>query len=242
MVDPAHKAALAASVIVLCLVLDKPLVGLMAALGMWALASCWAAIPVRVFGGVLAAEATFLLMAVAGVALSAGPTPSSAAAWGTAVGPWWVGTSQSSLELSARLVARALGGASAMNFLALTSPLVDLMEVMRRLRVPPLVIDLIVVVYRFAFTLLDTAARMHTAQESRLGYVNFRRGMASAGMLGGQLFLDAYRHSKRLQTALESRGYGGELRVLPAIYRTDPVVYCAGAILLGAMLWAWRLT
>src|SRR5512133_338774 len=142
MVDPAHKLVLAVSVIVLCLVLDKPLVGLMAALGMWGLASCWAAIPPRVFGGVLAAEATFLLMAVAGVAVSVGSAPSSASPWGLAVGPWWVGTSQATLDLASRLVARALGGAAAMNFLALTTPLVDIMEVLRRLQLPPLLIDL----------------------------------------------------------------------------------------------------
>ncbi|MCL4533580.1 MAG: cobalt ECF transporter T component CbiQ [Bacteroidetes bacterium] len=240
MVDPAHKAALAVSVMVLCLALDKPAVGLLAALGMWGMASCWAAIPFRVFAGVLMAEAAFLLMATVGVAISVG-TAYSRSMWGFAAGPWWVGTDRASLELAAHLVTRALGSASALNFLALTTPLVDLLEVMRRLRLPPLLTDVMMVVYRFTFTLLESLVRMHTAQESRLGYVNFQRGMVSAGLLAGGLFVDSCRRTSRLQTALESRGHRGELRVLSIHYRSDPRLYWAGAILLGSLFFAWSL-
>ncbi|HEX9016029.1 MAG TPA: cobalt ECF transporter T component CbiQ [Chloroflexota bacterium] len=241
MVDPAHKLVLSLSVIVLCLVLDRPLVGFVAALGMWILANRWAGTPARVFGGVLAAEAMFLVTAVVGVAISVGAAPPAGSWWGTMVGPWWVGTTQSSVDLAARLVARALGGAAAMNFLALTTPLVDLMEVMRRLRVPPVLVDLMVVMYRFTFTLLDSLARMHTAQESRLGYASFQRGMVSAGLLAGGLFADACRRTARVQTALESRCYDVDLRVLPLTYRRDLTLLVAGTALVAAQLVVWRL-
>lgn len=239
-VDPSHKVALAALVIALCLVLDKPAVGLVAALGMGALAVFWAGIPFRVFTGMLTAEGAFLLMSVAGVALSIN-TSFPASRWGFALGSWWVGTTEGSFAVAAHLATRALGSAAAMNFLALTTPLVDILEVMRRLRSPALLMDLMTVVYRFVFTLMDCLARMHTAQESRLGYASFHRGMASAGLLAGGLFMDACRRTQRLQTALESRGYDGALYVLPISYRRDPNLYWAGSLLLGSLLFAWRL-
>jgi len=83
---------------------------------------------------------------------------------------------------------------------------------------------------------------MRTAQESRLGYVNSRRGLASAGILASQLFVDSYRRSRRLQTALESRGYDGELRVLPMRYRHDSLLPWLGLGLAASLCLAWWLT
>ncbi len=215
-----YKAGLALTVIVLCLVLDRPMVGLLAAAWMWLLASRWGGLPVLLFGRVLFAEALFLLLAVVGVALSIATTPPEIG-WSWNLGPLWVGCTPGSLDTALRLATRALGGTAAMNFLALTTPLVDVIDALRRLRTPALLIDLMTLIYRFLFTLLDSLTRIHTAQESRLGYVNLSRGMSSAGVLAGQLFVDACHRSRRLQIALESRGYSGELKVLPAAYRGD---------------------
>ncbi|NJN84172.1 MAG: hypothetical protein HC802_19110 [Caldilineaceae bacterium] len=60
-----------------------------------------------------------------------------------------------------------------------------------------------------------------TAQESRLGFRNRHTMLRSAGLLGSQLFIDAYRRSQRVQIALDSRGFDGTLRVLPSEYIAD---------------------
>ena len=54
-----------------------------------------------------------------------------------------------------------------------------------------------------------------------MGYANFKRGMNSAGMLASRLFIDAYERSQRLNTALSSRGFDGDLNVLPVDYQVD---------------------
>jgi cobalt/nickel transport system permease protein len=66
--------------------------------------------------------------------------------------------------------------------------------------------------------------------------------LRSAGLLGSQLFLDAYRRSQRLQMALESRGLAGSLRVLPLAYRRDRRARWFGAALAASLLLAgaWR--
>jgi cobalt/nickel transport system permease protein len=219
-VDPTYKAGLALLVILLCLVLDRPTVGLVAVAWMWVLATWWGGLPALTFGRILLAEAVFLLLTVAGVAVTVSTTP-QAVGWSRNLGPLWVGCSPASLETALRLATRALGGTAAMNFLALTTPLVDLIDALRRFRTPPLLIDLMNLVYRFIFTLLESATRMRTAQESRLGYVDRRRGMASAAALATQLLADCYQRTHRLQVALDSRGYTGSLRVLPSPYETD---------------------
>ncbi|MBI2908460.1 MAG: cobalt ECF transporter T component CbiQ [Chloroflexi bacterium] len=241
-VSPGQKAGTAFSVLVLCLVLDRPAVGLLAAFSMWALATFWAGIPGRVFGRLLLAEGVFLSVAVVGVAVNVTTTATVRDGWGWALGSLWIGANQVSVETAARLVTRALGGVAAMNFLALTTPMVDVIDSLRRLHVPGLLIDLMTLVYRFVFALLDSLTRIYTAQDSRLGYASFRRGMASAAALATQLFVDTYQRSLRLQNALESRGYHLELRVLPLQHRRDLVLFGYAIAIAGSMFIVGMLT
>lgn len=96
--------------------------------------------------------------------------------------------------------------------------MVDLFSVLRKLRLPKLMIEMMDLIYRFIFVLLETAGTMYTAQNSRLGYVNLVSGYRSMGSLVSALFIRSYKRSNELYTSLEARGYDGELRVLEEKY------------------------
>jgi len=239
-VDPAYKATLAVAVLLLCLILDEPLVGLAATVGIWALAVWVAGLPARAFGQILLAEAFFLALVSAGVAISIGVgTPGREGLYAVHLGPMWLSTGPEGLALAARLVTRALGGTAAMNFLAMTTPLVDLVDLFRRLGLPPVLIDLMTLMYRFIFVLMDSLERMYVAQNSRLGYLSWKRALSSAGQLAARLFIDAYRRTERLQISLDARGYHGELRVLPAAYRRDDMLLLTGLCVVLSLVIIW---
>jgi cobalt/nickel transport system permease protein len=242
-VGPVYKVSLVGLTLILCLVLNNIAVGLLAILWMFCLAVLAARIPVRVFVSVLVAEGTFLALTTVGVALSVTvKDPSGVTEWAWRAGPLWLSSSAGRTHLAITLVARALGCTSAMNFLALTTPLVDLIELARRLHVPPVLVDMMTVIYRFIFVLLDSLEQMRTAQESRMGYASFRRGMSSVALLATRLFVETYQRSQRLQTALESRGYVDELRVLPTAYQGDWRLVASGVgIAASLMLARWGL-
>ncbi|MFV9505807.1 MAG: cobalt ECF transporter T component CbiQ [Oscillochloridaceae bacterium umkhey_bin13] len=235
--DPAQKGGLSGLALLLCLFLDRPVVGLLTIIWMFALTTLWARIPVLVFGRVLLTEGLFLAFSVLGVAVSISLSPpTSTMAW--QVGPLWLSTSIEALELTLRLLTRALGCAAALNFLILTTPLTDLIEVLRRLRLPETLIELMTLIYRAIFVLLESLERMRTAQDTRLGFSTPGRALRSAGLLGSQLFLDAYRRSRRLEVALESRGLAGPLRVIPLAYTADRRVWWFAAALAATLLLA----
>ncbi len=235
-IDPAQKGGLALLAIVLCLVLDRPAVGLLTLVWMLMVTARWAGIPLQVFGRVLLTEGVFLGLSVVGVALSiAGEAPeASVFAWNA--GALWVSATPESLTLAIHVLTRSLGCVAALNFLILTTPLVDLIELLRRMRMPDGLIDVMALTYRAIFILLDSLERMMTAQDARLGYSTARTTMRSAALLGSQLFLDAYRRSQRIQTALESRGFDGSLRVLPLDYRRSPRIWQVGVVLAGSLI------
>jgi cobalt/nickel transport system permease protein len=242
-VDPAQKVGLSLAVLAICLVSNEPLVGLAAVVWMWGLAVWLARLSGWTFARVLFAEFLFFVLTTMGVAVSLSfSDPRPLADWAVQAGPVWLSTSRQGLDLAVHLVARALGATAAMNFLALTTPLVDLVELFRRWRVPGLLIDLMTIIYRFIFVLLDSLDRMYMAQDSRLGYhTSFYRTMTSAGLLGSRLFIDAYQRSQRLHTALESRGFEGELRVLPGRYKFDRKTLGASLLVLISLILVWIL-
>ncbi len=242
-VDPAHKFGLTLLVILLCLLLNEPLVGLLAVVWMMVLAVRLAGLSPRTFGRVLLAEATFLALTTIGVALSVSlADPRGVTPWAVNLGPLWLSTSPQAIVTGLNILLRALGAAAAMNFLALTTPLVDLVELFRRWRVPPEIIDLMTLIYRFIFVLLESLDRMQMAQASRLGYqAPYLQAMNNAALLGSRLFIDAFQRSRRLQLALESRGFSGDLRVLPAVYTADPRLTRAAALIVITLGLTWLL-
>jgi cobalt/nickel transport system permease protein len=237
---PAQKAGLALIVIGLCLALNRPAVGVAALLWMGVLATAVAGTPLRVFGRILLAEGLFLTFSALGVAVSVGGTPPADTIATLSVGPMWFGVSHSGIASAITLTCRSLGAASALNMLILTTPLVDLIALAQWLRVPALLIDLMTLIYRSIFVLLESLQRMTTAQQSRLGYRTPARAMRSAGLLSARLFIDAYHRAQRLQFGLESRGYHGELRVLPLRYRHDSRWYAVMAAVIATLLAASR--
>lgn len=120
------------------------------------------------------------------------------------------GMDGNSLAYGANLILRALAAVSCMYFIALTTPLNDIVYAMRRLKVPPLLISLMVLIYRYIFVLLNEVQRMQIAQSSRLGYVDLKTSLKSTGDLLAALFLRTYLRCNNIYAALESRGYSGE--------------------------------
>jgi energy-coupling factor transporter transmembrane protein EcfT len=64
--------------------------------------------------------------------------------------------------------------------------------------------------------------------------------MASAAELASTLFIDAYRRSGKLQVALDSRAYDGELRVLPSTYQRNDLLLLSGFCAIASLFVMWR--
>ena len=129
-----------------------------------------------------------------------------------------------------------------MNLLALTTPLVDLIELFRRWRVPVSLIDLMTLIYRYIFLLLESLNTMLIAHESRMGYTtSYYRALQNAALLGSRLFIDAFQRSQRQQIALNARGYDGDLQVLPIAYQSDRWLFWIWAGILLSLILVWVL-
>ncbi|HBN09532.1 MAG TPA: cobalt ECF transporter T component CbiQ, partial [Cyanobacteria bacterium UBA8530] len=98
---------------------------------------------------------------------------------------------------------------SCLLFLALTTPVPELLELLRSCRLPPTVIEVALLTYRFLFAFSETAQTIYRAQCLRLGYRTFRNGLRSAAMLVSSILILALERARALERGLAARGYGG---------------------------------
>lgn len=141
------------------------------------------------------------------------------------------------LEIGSRIV----GGMGTLLFFALTTPLPELMRAARFFRFPPVLVELALIMYRYIFLLLEEGGRIRNAQRARLGYVGFRNGLRSSGILGGMLVLRTYDRAERSFEAMRCRGYRGVLTAVEPgqVQKRDWVVLILGIALL-ALLFTFR--
>lgn len=130
------------------------------------------------------------------------------------LGSWYFTTNMHSLLYGIQLILTALASVSCLYFLSFTTPMPDILEVLRKLHCPKLLIELMLLIYRFIFVLLDTASALTTSQNCRLGNRDYKTSIRSFGMLGSALMIRAVQRSNKLYDAMEARCYDGTIRVL----------------------------
>ncbi len=120
----------------------------------------------------------------------------------------------SSVIESGRLILVSLASVSCLYFLILTTAVLDLMAGLKRLHCPWLIIELMTLIYRFIFVLLDLALSINTAQKCRLGNKDLKTSIRSMGGMLAALFVQAMEKSSALFNAMEARCYDGRIHVL----------------------------
>jgi len=155
----------------------------------------------------------FLFFSTLAIVLNFSRTPLDLFAW--KIGSVWLTGSKASLRYAIQLILTALASVSCLYFLSFNTPMPDILNVLRVMRCPRIIIDLI---YRYIFVLLEIASNLRTAQNSRLGNKDYRTSLKSFGALASALFIRAIKKSNALYDAMESRCYDGTIRVLNETY------------------------
>lgn len=234
-IDPMEKLVFALLTMGVCLWADSVAVSVCVLLIMAWLSVRFGRIPGSVFAKLMLLPGAFLVTGVITVAF--GVSSSSADFLiGFSAGGMHVGILKAGAGQAVHLFFRALGATSCLYFLSLSTPVVDLVSALKRLKCPQLLLELMSLIYRFIFVLIETADTMYLAQSARLGYSRLGSGYRSLGALASTLFIRAYKRSDELYTALESRGYDGDLRVLEEPVQKSRFRYGLAAGFNGALI------
>lgn len=119
---------------------------------------------------------------------------------------------QEGITFGILVFSRALAAISVLNLLVFVTPMETLMDSLRWFRVPDVILDTMMLMYRYIAIVSEESNRMRKAQESRLGYsksVSIPRKLANFGTLAGMLLTRSFDQAVKVGNAMIARGYTG---------------------------------
>jgi len=163
----------------------------------------------------------FAFMSIAGIILIRG---------GTGIFWQWeciegftVSITRESINEGALVFCRIIGGISALCFISLTTPMTDIFNAFRQCRIPDEVIDLMMIIYRTIFILMDQVIQIYHSQIMRLGYSGYRESIQSFAMLCGAAFISSWDAGDDLMRAMDARCYNGKFAAFGESRPAEPV-------------------
>lgn len=148
-------------------------------------------------------------------------------------------TSKESILKSLQIILKAMGAVSAMYMVVLSTPASEVISVLQKMHMPPLIVELMNMIYRFIFIILDVYCKMKISAQSRLGYCDFKTACHSFGYILGNLLLISFKKANSYYDALVSRCYDGNLifleekKSIKTIHKIGAVFY----IISLAVIW-----
>jgi len=121
------------------------------------------------------------------------------------------------LRLVATIMLKSWISVQAATLLVFTTPFHDLVHGLERLRLPRLMVAVVSLMYRYLAVLTDEATRMMRARAARSATVEGGKRPSTmwrakvVGHMVGALFIRSYERSERIYTAMQARGYSGQL-------------------------------
>ncbi len=165
------------------------------------------------------------------------------------IGPIVLTISGQGLREFATIALKSWISVQAALLLSFTTRFPDLVEALRQLHVPRLLVAIIGFMYRYLAVLSEEAGRLNRARLSRSAVVEGRGGGSirwRAGVVGGMvgsLFLRSYERSERVYAAMQARGFDGEFRSMGAraLTATDWAAFAVVAAAIVAFVLAGQL-
>lgn len=131
------------------------------------------------------------------------------------LGPIALTVSGEGLVMFATIAAKSWLSVQAALLLTYTTPFHDLIDALRDLHLPRILVAIVSFMYRYIAVLGEEASRMLRARAARSatvagasgGSLRWRAGVT--GSMVGSLFLRSYERSERIYAAMQSRGFDG---------------------------------
>ena len=125
----------------------------------------------------------------------------------------YIGLTTESIVQSVNIITRVFASLSTTFFLGLTTPLNKLIVVFKKMYIPSVIIELLVLVYRSIFIFLEESKEIYMAQEIRFGYSNFKNSFKSTALLMKSLFIRVLIRYEDMVVSLDCKLYNGEFKI-----------------------------
>lgn len=207
--NPMAKFCFAMGILILSLINVKIYTFMFIIGSMLAITIGAAGIPLGKYIKMLLIPSVFLIISLITILISFSKD-SSIFVCSTKLGSIYLGIAEGSISQVSILFFRALSCITATYFLALTVPMNQQILVLKKLKVPKVVIEMMILIYRFIFIFLEEYKEIYTAQSLRFGYTSVKKSYKSLSLLISILFIRVMKRYKDMTISLDSKLFNGE--------------------------------
>ncbi|WP_374017718.1 cobalt ECF transporter T component CbiQ [Paenibacillus thiaminolyticus] len=155
---------------------------------------------------------SFLLFSIISILISVSPS-ADGLLWKVQAGSLYLGISDATMQAAAHVLFRSTACLACTLFFVLTVPVQQLIKVMRTIHIPVLLIELMVLIYRFIFIFIEEAAAIRHAQQLRFGYHGLKNSYKSLAMLVNVLFQRVMARYRDMSVVLDVKLFQGDFHV-----------------------------
>ena len=233
------KVAFSITVLLLSIILNNPYVSTVIILAMAYITVVKGGLPLTVYLSFLAIPLSFILLGTVTIAIDFSRVPMGQ--FHINLGLFYVFTSVVQLKKMLFLVLKVFAAVSAQQMMTLSTPSNEIIAFLRKIHVPKLIIELMNLIYRFIFILLDVYRQMKNAAVARQGYCDFKTSCVTFGNIASNMLVVSLKKANAYYNAMESRCYDGELLFLEEdkMMRRKHLIPAAAFIIFLFLLWGF---
>jgi len=233
------KVSFSVVILILCIALENPYVSVVVIIVMAYLTIVKGGLPVNEYLSILTIPIIFILLGTFTIAIDFSKQPMGQ--YNLYLGFCYVFTSQAKLKEVVFLILKVFAAISALQMMTLSTPSSEIIYVLRKAHVPKLIVELMNLIYRYIFILMDVYAKMKNSAESRQGYCDFKTSCYTFGSIASNMLVISLKKANAYYDAMESRGYDGDLIFLEEDKKvgTIQVVSAATFIIFLILLWGF---
>jgi cobalt ABC transporter, permease protein CbiQ len=238
--NPTFKVLLSVVILILCIVLDNPYVSVAVIIAMAYLSVVKGGLPFRDYIAILMIPIVFILLGTFTIAIDFSTKPQGQ--YYANLGFCYIFTSMAMLQKCCFLILKVFAAISALQMMTLSTPSSEMIGVLRKAHVPKLIVELMNIIYRYIFILMDVSVKMKNSAESRQGYCDFKTSCLTFGNIASNMLVLSMKKANAYYEAMEARCYDGELLFFEEEKRVEAVQIIAALVFILFLIILWGMT
>ena len=238
--NAAFKVYLSILTLLLCVILDNPYVSIVVIVVMAYLTVIKGKIPLIEYLSILAIPITFILLSTFTIAIDFSKQPIGQ--YNLYFGFCYVFTSTAQLKKMIFLILKIFAAISALQMMTLSTPASEIIYVLRKAHVPNIIVELMILIYRYIFILMDVSVKMKNSAKARHGYCDFKTSCYTFGSIASNMLIISLKKANAYYDAMEARGYDGDIVFLEEDKKVEIAQLAVAAVFIIFLILLWSFT
>ncbi|OOP72249.1 cobalt ECF transporter T component CbiQ [Clostridium beijerinckii] len=234
------KVYLSVLTLILCIVLDNPYVSVGVIIAMAYVTVIKGQLPLIEYLSILTIPITFILLSTFTIAIDFSRQPIGQ--YNLYLGFCYVFTSTAQLKKMIFLILKIFAAISALQMMTLSTPASEIIYVLRKAHVPKIIVELMSLIYRYIFILMDVSVKMKNSAKARHGYCDFKTSCYTFGSIASNMLIISLKKANAYYDAMEARCYDGDLVFLEEDKKVEIAKLAVAAVFIIFLILLWSFT